>query len=156
MEIYKGLETYSGMTTDPEAHGYHGPISVRQPQHPTTVSETFTQAIIQATGLPFVLDYNDPNTPTGASTQLQYTQSAPNGTLRVSSATAFLNESVMTPEGVGVDGRKLRVLFNSTALRICGMVKLQLVWNTYNLVKQNGCLQIKKLSYVQDFLVAHF
>ena len=71
MDIYKELETYSGMTTDPEAHGYHGPISVRQPQHPTTVSETFTQAIIQATGLPFVLDYNDPNTPTGASTQLQ-------------------------------------------------------------------------------------
>ncbi len=118
MEIYKRLETYSGMTADPEARGYHGPISVRQPQHPTAVSETFTQAIMQATGLPFVLDYNDPNTPTGASTQLQYTQSAPNGTFRVSSATAFLNESVMTPEGIGVDGRKLRVLFNSTALRI--------------------------------------
>ena len=50
------------------------------------------------------------------------TQSAPDGTLRVSSGpTAFLNESVMTPEGVGVDGRKLRVLFNATALRI--------VWN---------------------------
>ena len=121
MDIYKELETYSGMTTDPEARGYHGPVSVRQPQHPTAVSETFTQAIIQATGLPFVLDYNDPNTPTGASAQLQYTQSAPDGTFRVSSATAFLNKSVMTPEGVGVDGRKLRVLFNSTALRI--------VWN---------------------------
>ncbi len=118
LDIYKQLETYSGKTTNPKARGYHGPISVRQPQNPTAVSQTFTQAIMDATGLPFVRDYNDPQTPTGASTQLQYTQSAPDGTLRVSSAVAFLNDQVMTPEGFGVDGRKLRVLFESPALRI--------------------------------------
>jgi choline dehydrogenase-like flavoprotein len=118
LDIYKKLERYVGNTPNQAARGYHGPLTVRQPQNPTAVSQKFTQAIIAATGLPFVEDYNDPETPTGASTQLQYTQSAPDGTFRVSSATAFLNKQVMTPKGFGVDGRKLRVLFNSTALRI--------------------------------------
>jgi choline dehydrogenase-like flavoprotein len=115
--IYKALEHYHGKTTDPAARGYHGPISVRQPPVPTEVSRKFTQAIINGTGFPFVLDYNDPNTPIGVSPQVQYTQKGPNGFLRVSSATAFLNKRVMTPAGRGVGGRKLRVLFESTALR---------------------------------------
>jgi choline dehydrogenase len=36
----------------------------------------------------------------------------------VSSATAFLNSSVMTPEGQGVNGHKLFVLFDSVAVKI--------------------------------------
>lgn len=117
LNIYKELETYSGQTTNPGARGFKGPITVRQPQHPTQVALKFTEAITDATGLPFVLDYNDPNTPTGPSSQIQYTQSLPDGNLRVSSATAFLNHTVMTPEGLGVGGRKLQVFFEATALR---------------------------------------
>lgn len=117
LNIFKSLEHYHGETDNPYAHGYHGPISVRQEKHPSEVSLKFTQAIINATGFPFVLDYNDPNTPIGASSQIQATQSGPNGALRVSSATAFLNKKVMTPHGFGVDGRRLRVHFQSTALR---------------------------------------
>jgi choline dehydrogenase-like flavoprotein len=64
-----------------------------------------------------VLDYNNPQTPIGASSMLQNTQSGPDGKLRVSSATAFLNENVMTPEGCGVNGRKLRVFFEAAATR---------------------------------------
>lgn len=115
--IYKLLENYQGDTTNPEARGFCGPIDVRQVPDPSQVSLTFTQAIIEAAGVPLVLDYNDPLTPIGASPQLQYTQKGPNGYLRVSSATAFLNEKVMTPDGKGVHGRKLRVLFESTGLR---------------------------------------
>ncbi len=73
--------------------------------------------MISATGFPFVLDYNDPKTPIGVSSQLQCTQSGQDGIYRASSATAFLNESVMTPSGHGVHGRKLRVLFRSKALK---------------------------------------
>lgn len=117
LDLYKRLETYHGQTTNPDTRGYHGPLSIRQVAQPSQVSQTFNQAIINATGFPFVLDYNDPNTPIGSSSQLQYTQS-PDGILRVSSATAFLNEDVMTPDGFGVHGRKLRVLFESPALRV--------------------------------------
>lgn len=118
-DLYKELENYHGQTTNPGARGFRGPISVRQvpDAQVTNVSRTITQAITNATGFPFVEDYNDPQTPIGPSTQLQYTQSAPDGTFRVSSAVAFLNESVVTPAGMGVNGRKLQVLFESTALR---------------------------------------
>lgn len=117
LDTYKDLEHYHGETTNPRAHGYSGPISVLQVLHPSTASRKFTKAAINATGLPFVLDYNDPKTPIGISSQFQYTQKGEDGAIRVSSAVAFLNKNVMHPNGVGVDGRNLRVLFNSTALR---------------------------------------
>ncbi len=115
--IYKALENYNGVTTDPAARGFNGPLTIRQNPNPTQVSTKFTQAITNATGFLPVIDYNDPNTPIGPSQQIQITQSVPDGILRVSSVTAFLNESVMTPNGHGVNGRKLTVLFDSFALR---------------------------------------
>lgn len=117
LAVFKGLETYQGQTTNPIFRGYAGPLNVRQNPNPDGVSVKFTQALTSLPGVPFVLDYNDPTTPIGASSQVQYTQKGRNGRLRVSSATAFLNRTVMTPQGKGVNGRKLEVLFNSTALR---------------------------------------
>lgn len=117
LDIFKELETYDGETTNPSARGFHGPINVRQNPDPSKIAIKFSQAQETAFGLPQVLDYNDPNTPIGISPQLQYTQKGPYGILRVSSSTAFLNNQVMTPAGRGVNGRKLRVLFNSIALR---------------------------------------
>lgn len=116
-KVYKMLENYHGETTNRKARGYHGPISIRQVQDPTKVAQTFTAAVIQATGVPFVLDYNNPKTPIGSSSQLQYTQKGPEGIFRVSSGSAFLNRKVVTPSGYGVDGRKLRILYESTALK---------------------------------------
>lgn len=115
--IYKSLENYNGATTNPAARGFKGPVDVRQVPTPTTFDLKFTQAEITATSLPFVLDYNDPATPIGISSQMQNTQSGPDGTIRVSSATAFLNRSVITPDGKGVGSRRLQVKFQSTALR---------------------------------------
>jgi choline dehydrogenase-like flavoprotein len=114
---YKKLENYHGKTTNKKVRGFRGPLDIRQENPPSKLSEVFTTAMIEATGFPFVLDYNDPNTPIGVSSQFQFTQKGKEGTLRVSSATAFLNRKVMTSKGRGVHGRKLRVLFSSTALR---------------------------------------
>ncbi len=115
--IYKSLENYNGSTSNPAARGFGGPINVRQIPFPTPFSIKFTQAVAAATGTPIVLDYNDPNTPIGVTPQLQYTQSGLDGKYRVSSATAFLNDSVVTPDGNGVGNRKLKIKFKSTALR---------------------------------------
>lgn len=117
LAIFKSLENYHGETTNPAQRGFKGPLDIRQVPFPGKVSETFTQAISRAAGVPIILDYNDWATPIGASSQVQYTQKGPDGALRVSSATAFLNETVVTSEGKGVDGRKLQILFNSYALR---------------------------------------
>lgn len=117
--LYKQLEDYHGATTNPSARGYNGPIDIRQVPlaNVSAVSQKFTQAIINGTGFPFVLDYNDPDTPIGASSQMQYTQIGANGELRESSAVAFLNNAVMTPDGIGINGRRLKVIFKSYALR---------------------------------------
>lgn len=114
-EDYIHLENYNGETTDPALRGYCGPIGVRQNPTPSQVSQKFNQATIDATGVPFALDYNVVNV--GCSTQMQYTESGPNGIFRVSSNTAFLDSSVMTSAGRGVNGRKLNVQFESTGLR---------------------------------------
>ncbi|WP_058478751.1 GMC family oxidoreductase, partial [Legionella steigerwaltii] len=113
--IYVELEKYTGQTTNPSARGFNGPLPVHQVTNPSQVSVKFSQAIMNATGVGFVLDYNDPNTPIGASTQLQSTQMGANGDLRASSGIVFLNNNVMDQKGNGVNGRQLRVLFHATA-----------------------------------------
>lgn len=114
--IYKKLEHYHGKTNNPKARGYNGPLSVRQ-DPPSKLAKVFTKAVIAATGTPFVLDYNDPKTPIGVSSQFQLTRHGHNSFYRVSSATAFLNHHVMKSDGTGVNGRKLKVLFESIGLR---------------------------------------
>lgn len=115
--IYKDLERYSGKTTNPKSRGTHGPLHVLQDKPISVLAQKFTTATIEATGFPFVLDYNNPKTPIGVSAQMQLTHRGDEGFYRVSSATAFLGEDVMNSDGKGVHGRKLKVHFNSTALR---------------------------------------
>lgn len=115
-QTFRHLETYQGETPNPEARGHHGPINVHQIPS-TRLSRKFTKAIINATGFPYVLDYNNPDTPIGVSSRMQITQKGPHGKYRVSSATAFLNPLVMDQNGFGVGDRQLRVLFEATALK---------------------------------------
>ncbi len=117
--IYKSLETYNGETTNPPARGSSGPLNVRQIPQPdvTPLSRKFVQAITSATGFAPVLDYNDPLTPIGPSDLVQYTQTGNDGKIRVSSATAFLNPSIVNSSGKGVNGRKLNIKFNTMAMR---------------------------------------
>jgi choline dehydrogenase-like flavoprotein len=116
LHTFKKLENYRGKTYNPDARGYHGPLEVIQPPI-SKLSKVFSQAVVNATGFPYVLDYNDPNSPIGVSQQIQLTHQGHEGYYRISSASAFLNDDVMTSSGKGVHGRKLRVHFNSTGLK---------------------------------------
>ena len=117
IEVFKQLERFNGITDGLGIHGFNGRISIRQaPKTPSTLSKKFVSAIEQATGFNTILDYNNPKTPIGPFTQWQLFQK-PNGQ-RESASTAFLSPDIMTPQGFGVNGRKIRVLFESTALRI--------------------------------------
>ncbi|MCY9544265.1 GMC family oxidoreductase [Paenibacillus alvei] len=114
---FKRLEHYNGKTTNKNARGYRGRISIRQaPETPTAMASKLTIAIERATGYPTILDYNDPDTPLGPFTRWQLYQQ-PDGR-RESSSTAFLSPDIMTPTGRGVNNRKLTVMFRTTALRI--------------------------------------
>jgi choline dehydrogenase-like flavoprotein len=118
LNTYVALEKYNGQTPNPIFRGYNGPLPIRQEPNPSPVSIKFSNAIINATGVDFVLDYNDPETPIGASYQMQYTQMGKNGDIRASSSIIFLNKMVMDHHGRGVHGRLLRVLFNASANQI--------------------------------------
>lgn len=113
---YKEIEDYHGNTSNPKARGFNGPLNIHQPPA-SRLSKKFTKAVIKATGLPFVLDFNDPNTPIGPSSQFQVTQHGDNGRFRDSSAVSFLNKGALKPNGKGAHDRKLRVLFDSFVLR---------------------------------------
>ena len=114
---FVNLENYNGQTHNPNARGRQGQLDIRQtPVDPTDMAKKLAFSIAIATGFPRILDYNDPQTPMGSFTRWQLYQ-IPNGQ-RESSDTAFLSADVMTKDGIGINGRKLRVLYRSTALKI--------------------------------------
>lgn len=117
IERFKELEKYNGLTDNPDAHGYNGPIDVRQaPAEPTSLTQKIVSAMEAATSFNEILDYNNPDTPLGPFSRWQLTQK-PNGN-RESATTAFLTPDVVNEKGMGVNGRRLVVETKSTALRI--------------------------------------
>lgn len=135
LATFKTLERYQGLTITPVVRGNNGPVNVLQTP---TVSQITTNVLLPATqaafpGIPTVLDYNDPTVENCIAPRSQWFID-PTGTKRVSSATAYLNSSVMTPEGQGVNGHKLFMLFDSVAVKI--------------LFDKHG--RAKKVKYVKD------
>lgn len=119
LATFNSLENYQGLTITPGARGNGGPVNVLQTP---TVSQITANVLLPATqaafpGIPTVVDYNDPTIENCIAPNSQWFID-PTGTKRVSSATAYLNSSVMTPEGQGVNGHKLFVLFDSVAIKI--------------------------------------
>jgi choline dehydrogenase len=119
LATFKALENYQGLTITPGARGVNGPVNLLQTP---TVSQITSQVLLPASqaafpGIPTVVDYNDPNVANCIDPRAQWFIN-PTGTKRVSSATAYLNSTVMTPEGQGVNGHKLFMLFDSVAMKI--------------------------------------
>jgi len=119
LATFNALENYQGLTITPGARGINGPVNILQTP---TISQITTQVLLPATqaafpGIPTVVDYNDPSVENCIDPRAQWFID-PTGNKRVSSATAFLNSSVMTPEGQGVNGHKLFMLFGSVAVKI--------------------------------------
>ena len=119
LATFNALENYQGLTITPGARGNNGPLSVLQTP---TISQVTTQVLLPATqaafpGIPTVVDYNDPSVENCIDPRTQWFID-PTGTKRASSATAYLDSTVMTPEGQGVNGHKLFMLFDSVATKI--------------------------------------
>ena len=119
LATFTALENHQGLTITPGARGVNGAVNVLQTP---TVSQMTSDILLPATqvafpGIPTVVDYNDPSVENCIDPRTQWFID-PTGAQRVSSATAFLNDSVMTPEGQGVNGHKLFVRFNAVAVQI--------------------------------------
>jgi choline dehydrogenase len=128
-QAFKQLETYNGRTTKPDQRGFKGPYPVRQaPAHPATSHDLARDFVNAVVSLGFKNldkatkgDYNITGGEIGAFSQWQL-QQFPNGT-RGSTSRVFLNEDVITPDGRGVNGRKLHVFLKTTALRVIWKLK---------------------------------
>lgn len=119
LATFRALENYQGLTITPGARGDSGPLSILQTP---TVSQITTNVLLPASqaafpGIPTVTDYNDPSVDNCIAPRSQWFID-PTGTKRASSATAYLNDTVMTPAGQGVNGHKLFMLFDSVAVKI--------------------------------------
>jgi len=119
LATFNALENYQGLTITPGARGVNGPVNILQTP---TMSQITSQVLLPASqaafpGIPTVLDYNDPSVENCIDPRSQWFID-PTGTKRVSSATAYLNSTVMTPEGQGVNGHNLFMLFDSVAVKI--------------------------------------
>lgn len=119
LATFKALENYHGLTITPDARGTNGALSVLQTP---TVSQITSSVLLPATlsafpFLPVVQDYNDPSVENCIDTRAQWFID-PTGTQRESSATAYLSNLAMTPEGQGVNRHKLFMLFDAVAVKI--------------------------------------
>lgn len=135
LATFHALENYQGLTITPGGRGANGAVNVLQTP---TVSQVTSQVLLPASQaafpfIPTVVDYNDPNVENCIDPRAQWFID-PTGTERVSSATAYLNDTVMTPEGQGVNGHKLYMLFGSVAVKI--------IFNKHG--------RAKKVQYVKD------
>lgn len=135
LETFEELENYKGLTITPDERGDNGSVSILQTP---TMSQVTAQVLLPACqaafpGIPTVVDYNDPSVENCIDPRAQWFID-PTGTKRVSSATAYLDNTVMTPEGQGVNGHKLFMLFDSVAVKI--------------IFDKHGCA--KKVRYVKD------
>lgn len=135
LATFNALENYQGLTITPGARGTSGALNVLQTP---TISQLTLDVLLPASelafpGIPTVVDYNDPSVENCLDPRAQWFID-PTGTERVSSATAFLDSSVMTPDGQGVNGHKLFVLFGAVAVKI--------------LFDSNG--NAKKVQYMQN------
>lgn len=119
LATFHALENYQGLTITPGARGDSGALSVLQTP---TISQITANVLLPASqaafpGIPTVVDYNDPSVENCIDPRAQWFID-PTGTQRASSATAYLNDAVMTPEGQGVNGHKLFVLFGAVAVKL--------------------------------------
>jgi len=116
---YKALETFLNLADvpDPSLHGTDGLMPIRLAPLPAQSTQTdLVTAITTLTGVPAVVDYNDFAHELCAFPQWQLYQNADKS--RANGAINYLGPDVMTADGKGVGNRRLRVLFNTTVLKI--------------------------------------
>jgi choline dehydrogenase len=120
LETYKEMENFLdiGSVPNPSVHGTSGAMSIRLAPIPATQIATVLASAIHTaySSIPIVTDYNDPANSICTFTQWQLYQHADR--TRGNSAFDYLTSDVVNASGMGVNGRKLRILYNSTVLKI--------------------------------------
>lgn len=119
LPFMKQMERYTPDGTVPNVNqrGLFGPLSITQ--SPPVNSDPFATATSTGTNAPFISDYNDPSLGNiGISAHQQFI-TAGLGSHRSFSANAYQTVgAVVSPEGSGLNGRKLKVKSNALVSRV--------------------------------------
>jgi len=92
--VYKSIEKFNGISDyNPAAHGYSGPLDVKQVVVNQQAAEVFTQATSSVTGVPLNVDYNDPTVSLGSYRYWQVTQTP--DSRRAESFSAYLKSGLV-------------------------------------------------------------
>lgn len=121
LPFLKAVETFTGITNAPAQRGTNGPIFITQ--DPPVDAIPFAVALSTATDAPFVPDYNvSPQGDIGTSAYQNFVTPGPNSQ-RSFAVTGYLPNGdvpnpVVTPDGRGLEGRKLRILSDANVSRV--------------------------------------
>jgi len=135
LKAFNKLENYQGLTTGTGTRGTNGPVNVLETPTvaPLTLNVLLPALLSALPSIPIVTDYNSPEVQNGIDLRSQWFID-PTGTKRVSSATAFLNTSVIDKEGRGLNGHKLTLITGALVVKIgfthrsCCKPRAKYVW----------------------------
>ena len=119
LPIFTFLENYTSNTEPsqcPADRGTTGDLYITQDNYARARDNPFNMHLATASGSPIVPDFNCPTADVAISADQRWVN--PNTGERSFSANAFLTSDVVTPEGRGVNGRKLRILSQATVARV--------------------------------------
>lgn len=137
------MERFNGKNVSKDVHGYDGDLDIRQVhQEPTPLMKKFADAMTKVTGCELKDDYNDHRTPIGHYYSIQLYQT-PDGN-RATSSAAFLGEKVATPEGKGINGHDLTILYEATATKVIFNDKKEAVGVKYIRDGESNCAKVRK------------
>lgn len=115
LPILKAIEAYNGLTQAPDQRGFDGPLTILQNGDPN--GNALVNGMATAYDIPAVEDYNLNIGNAVSASQRLVKLTADGRRVRVWGAD-LLPPSILNREGLSVDGRKLRILFNSTVDKI--------------------------------------
>jgi choline dehydrogenase len=115
LPVLKAIEKYEGGTEAPNERGTHGALNMMQNGDPTGVA--LVNAMAQAYDVPALQDYNVNVGNVVSAAQRLVKLTPDNRRVRVWGAD-LLPANIVDREGNAVDGRKLRILYNSTVDKI--------------------------------------
>lgn len=128
--VIKPLEHYvpDGTIANPAQRGFNGPCYITQEPFQPLAQDPFYQGVSAALGVPIVTDYNDPDQGVVGISTNQDSVTPPflaADSIRSYAGNAFLTgepaqgiPAIIDFNGNGLNGRKLKVLFNAHASRV--------------------------------------
>jgi len=116
--VYNDIESFNGISGQytPAAHGFNGPLNIRQCTLNSPAATLFASSAATVTGVSVITDYNDPSTPNGSFVNWQLTENPDES--RSQSFQAYLQGKVKLKSNNVYVGKNIVIYTNARAEQI--------------------------------------